>query len=243
MKKAFILLLTAILLLMAHSSLAQCPSGSNRNLILTEGMAEIAGQNDSAKISLAVVTEGRNLDQVGLENADQTNAVLRGIKELNIENLKLKTANYRVSPQKDYKARPPKIKGYEVSNSIEVTLEGFNPEPLSRNVSKVIEKALEGGSNNINHIQFYIKNSGLLEKDALKQATREAMDRARILAEAAGVKLKRVVSLSTQPSHIPPRPQMLRAAEMKTEAAAAPPMEIGESQIRVSVNIAYEIEP
>ncbi|MGB6011472.1 MAG: SIMPL domain-containing protein, partial [Desulfobacterales bacterium] len=79
--------------------------------------------------------------------------------------------------------------------------------------------------------------------DALKLATREAMDRARTLAEAAGVKLKRVVSLSTQPIQIPPRPQMLRAAEMKTEAAAAPPMEIGESQIRVTVSIAYEIEP
>jgi len=243
MKRAFILLLTATLLFMAHSSLAQCPSASNRNVILTEGMAEVTGQNDSAKISLAVVTEGRNLDQVSSENTGKTNAVLKGIKGLNIKNLKLKTANYRVAPQKDYKARPPKIKGYEVSNAIEVILEGFNPEPLSKNVSKIIGKALESGSNNINYIQFYIKNKGLLEKDALKRATQEAMDRARILAEAAGVKLKRVVSLSTQPIHIPPRPQMLRAAEMKTEAAAAPPMEIGESQIRVTVNIAYEIEP
>ncbi|MBW2710538.1 MAG: SIMPL domain-containing protein [Deltaproteobacteria bacterium] len=243
MKRAFILLLTAILLLMAHSSLAQCPSGSDRNLILTEGMAEVTGQNDSAKISLAVVTEGRNLEQVSSENTAKTNAVLKGIKGLNIKNLKLKTANYRVTPQKDYKARPPKIKGYEVSNAIEVSLEGFEPGPLSKNVSKIIGKALESGSNNINHIQFYIKNKQPLEKDALKQATREAMDRARTLAETAGVKLKRVVSLSTQPIHIPPRPQMLRAAEMKTEAATAPPMEIGESQIRVTVNIAYEIEP
>ena len=241
MKRAFILLLTATLLLMAHSSLAQCPSGSDRNLILTEGMAEVTGQNDSAKISLAVVTEGRNLEQASSENAGKIDAVLKGLKDLRIENLKLKTANYRVSPQKDYKARPPKIYGYEVSNAIEVTLAGFEPEPLAKNVSKIIGKALESGSNNINHIQFYINNKQPLEKDALKLATREAMDRARTLAEAAGVKLKRVVSLSTQPIHIPPRPQMLRAAEMKTEAA--PPMEIGESQIRVTVSIAYEIEP
>ncbi len=243
MKSAFILLLTATLLLMAHSSLAQCPSSSNQNLILTEGMAEMTGQNDSAKISLAVVTEGRNLEQVSSENAGKTNTVLKGIKSWNIKNLKLKTTNYRVVPQKDYKARPPKIKGYEVSNAIEVTLEGFEPEPLSKNVSKIIGKALESGSNSINHIQFYINNKQPLEKDALKHATREAMDRAKTLAEAAGVKLKRVVSLSTRPIHTPPRPQMLRAAEMKTETAHAPPMEIGESQVRVTVNIAYEIEP
>jgi uncharacterized protein YggE len=242
MKRAFIPVLTVSLLLMAHSTLAQCPSAWDRNLILTQGMAEVMGQNDSARISVAVVTQGRNLEQVSSENAGKTKAVIQAIKGLNIKDLKLKTSNYCVTPQRDYKARPPKIKGYEVHNAIEITLEGFEPEPLSKNVSMMIGKALESGSNNINHIKFYIKNKSTLEKEALKQSTQQAMDRARTLAEAAGVKLKRIVSLSTQPIHIPIRQHMLRAAGMKTEASAAPPIEIGESQIRVQVSIAYEIE-
>ncbi|MBW2013458.1 MAG: SIMPL domain-containing protein [Deltaproteobacteria bacterium] len=200
------------------------------------------GQNDSAKVSVAVVTKGRDLEKVSSENAGRTKAVIQAVKGLNIKDLKLKTSNYRVTPQKDYKARPPKIKGYEVHNVIEITMEGFEPEPLSKNVSMIIGKALESGSNNISHIQFYIKNKAALEKEALKRSTREAMDRARTLAEAAGVKLKRIVSLSTQPIHIPTRAHMFRAAEMKAEAPGAPPIEIGESQIRVQVNIAYEIE-
>jgi len=242
MKRAFIPVLTVSLLLMAHSTLAQCPSAWDRNLILTQGMAEVMGQNDSARISVAVVTQGRNLEQVSSENAGKTKAVIQAVKGLNIKDLKLKTSNYRVTPQRDYKARPPKIKGYEVHNAIEITLEGFEPEPLSKNVSMMIGKALESGSNNINHIQFYIKNKSALEKEALKQSTQQAMDRARTLAKAAGVKLKRIVSLSTQPIHIPTRQHMLRAAGMKTEAPVAPPIEIGESQIRVQVSIAYEIE-
>ena len=242
MKKAFIPVLTVSLLLIAHSIFAQCPSASDRSLILTHGMAEVMGQNDSARISVSVVTQGRNLEQVGSENAGKTKAVIQAVKGLNIKDLKLKTSNYRVTPQRDYKARPPKIKGYEVHNAIEITLEGFEPEPLSKNVSMMIGKALESGSNNINHIQFYIKNKSALEKEALKQSTQEAMDRARTLAEAAGVKLKLIVSLSTQTIHIPTRQHMLRAAGMKTEASAAPPIEIGESQIRVQVSIAYEIE-
>jgi len=242
MKRAFIPVLTVSLLLMAHSIFAQCPSASDRSLILTQGMAEVMGQNDSARISFSVVTQGRNLEQVSSENAGKTKAVIQAVEGLNIKDLKLKTSNYRVTPQRDYKARPPKIKGYEVHNAIEITLEGFEPEPLSKNVSMMIGKALESGSNNINHIQFYIKNKSALEKEALKQSTQEAMDRARTLAEAAGVKLKRIVSLSTQPIYIPTRQHMLRAAGMKTEASAAPPIEIGESQIRVQVSIAYEIE-
>jgi uncharacterized protein YggE len=242
MKKAFIQLVAVSLMLITQSAFAQCPSAGDRNLILTDGMAEVTGQNDSAKVSVAVVTQGRNLEQVSLENADKTKAVIQAIKGLNIKDLKLKTSDYRVTPQRDYKARPPKINGYDVHNAIEITLEGFEPEPLSKNISMMIGKALESGSNTINQIQFYIKDKSVLEKQALKQSTQEAMDRARTLAEAAGVKLKRIVSLSTQPIHIPTRQPMLRAAGMKSEASAAPPIEIGESQIRVQVRIAYEIE-
>ena len=243
MKRANVSVLMASLVFIAHSTFAQSPPASDRNLILTEGTAEVMGQNDSAKIAIAVVTNGRNLEQISSENADKTKGVLKAIKGLNIKALKLKTSNYRVTPQKDYKARPPKIKGYEVHNAIEVTLEGFEPEHLSKHVSKIVGEALESGANNIHHIQFYIKNKEALEKEALTQATQEAMDRARTLAKAAGVKLKRIASLSTHPIHIPPRPHMFRAADMKAEAGApAPPIEIGESQIRVQVSVMYEIE-
>ena len=243
MKRVFIPILIASILFIAHSTFAQCQSASDRNLILTEGIAEVTGQNDSAMISIAVVTNGKNLEQASSDNDSKTKAVLKAIKGLNIENFKIKTTNYRVTPQKDYKARPPEIKGYEVHNAIEVKLEGFEPIHLSKHVSKIVGKALESGANNIHHIQFYIKNKEQLEKKAITQATQQAMDRAKVLAKAAGVKLKRIASLSTQPMHIPPRPYMRRLAAMNTEAGAqAPPIESGESQIRVQVTVAYEIE-
>jgi hypothetical protein len=243
MKRAFILVLTVYFCLVANSVFAGSPTASDRNLILTEGTAEVMGQNDSATIFIAVVTDGRKLEQAGSENADKTKAVITAINGLNIKHLKLETSNYRVTPQRDYKARPPKITGYEVSNAIVVTLEGFENQPLSKHVSKIVGKALESGANAIQRIQFYLKDKSALEKKALKLATQEAMERAKTLAEAAGVTLKGIVSLSTQPMYSPPQPHMLRAAEMKSDAGAmAPPMEIGESRIRVQVSIAYEIE-
>ncbi|MFZ0484340.1 MAG: SIMPL domain-containing protein [Desulfobacterales bacterium] len=243
MKRAFILVLTACFCLVANFVFAGSPAASDRNLILTEGTAEVMGQNDSATIFVAVVTDGRKLEQAGSENAEKTKAVITAIKGLNIKHLKLETSNYRVTPQRDYKARPPKIKGYEVSNAIMVTLEGFETEPLSKHVSRIVGKALESGANAIQRIQFYLKDKSALEKKALKLATQEAMERAKTLAQAAGVTLKGIVSLSTQPMYSPPQPHMLRAAEMKADTGAmAPPMEIGESRIRAQVNIAYEIE-
>lgn len=243
MKRKFISVLTASLLLIACSALAQSSFGPEPRLIHTEGKAEVTGQNDSAKISIAVLTDGRNLEQVSSENASRTKAVMEAIRGLHIEGLKLETSNYRITPQKDYQNKPLKIKGYEVYHEIEVTLESFGPENLSEHVSKTVGKALENGANDVNHIQFYIKDKRSLEKEALTRATREAVDRAKTLAEAAGVKLKRIASLSTHPIEIPIRPSMMRAAEVKVgREAAGPPIEVGESQIRVEVSLAYEIE-
>ena len=243
MERKFISVLTASLLFIACSALAQSPCAPEPRLIQTEGTAEITARNDSAKISIAVLTDGRNLDQVSSENASRTKAVMAAIRDLHIENLKLETSNYRVTPQKDYQIKPPKIKGYEVYHVIEVILESFGPEHLSGHVSKTVGKALESGANDVNYIQFYIKDKKPLEKEALTQATREAMDRAKTLAEAAGVKLKRIATLSTHPINPPIRPSMLRAADMKVGGeAVAPPIETGESQIRAEVALAYEIE-
>ena len=243
MKRAFVLILTACFCLVANFAFAGSSSASDRNLILTEGSAEVMGQNDSATIFIAVVTEGRKLEQVSSENANKTKAVVTTLKGLNIKHLKLETSDYRVTPQRDYKVRPPKINGYEVSNAVMVTLEGFETDPLSHHVSRIVGEALESGSNTIQRIQFYLKDKSALEKKALTLATQEAMERAKTLAEAAGVKLKGIVSLSTQPIYEPPQPHMLRAAEMKADAGTmAPPMEIGESRIRAQVSIAYEIE-
>jgi len=240
MKNISIPILTACLLLIAPSGFAQSTQSLDRNLIITDGTGEILAQNDSAKISIAVVTDGRNLDVVSSENAAKTKAVLDALKGLGIENFKLKTSGYRVTPQRDYKARPPLIKGYEVFNAIEATMEGGTPEQLSQQVTKIIGKALDSGANSIQFVQFYIKNRESLENEALKKAVAQAVERAKTMAAAAGVKLRRIVSLSTQPQQMP---QMLRAVEMKADAAMAPPMEIGESRVNAQVSIMYEIEP
>ena len=233
------LFLMVVLVAMASSANGQSPM-PDRNLIVTEGEAETVGQNDSARISLSIVTEGRKLVQVSEDNARKSEKVLKALK---IRKLKLRTGSYRVTPKRDYKIRPPKIRGYEVRNTITVTLEGHAPGPLSLHISRIVGSALEQGANSIQAVQLYIKDKGPLEREALRQATRKAMDKVRVLAEAAGVKLKRLVSLSTHPVSTRTTPPLVRMTRMKAESEAmAPPIETGESVIRVRVEVVYEIK-
>ncbi len=243
MRASFPVVISACFVLLFTSACAQSPMDADRNFIYTEGTAEVTGQNDSARISIAVRTEDRDIEKTASENAGRTKAVLRALEDAGIENLRLETRNYRITPQKDYSAKPVKVTGYEVYNEIEVTMEGLDPGTLSSHISKVLGKAIEAGANDIHNILFYIKEKKPLEKEGLSRATREAIDRAETLAEAAGVTLKRIASISTQPISAPVKPQVFRSAKMALESnAVAPPMESGESTINVHVSIAYEME-
>lgn len=242
MKPLFFISIALFIAAMPNAAIAQSQYLLNRNLIFAEGTADVSGQNDSARISLSVQSEAREMEKAAADNATKTEAVLQAVKTLRIKDLKVKTRNYRVSPQKDFKAKPPVTKGYEVHNEIEITMEGFAPRELSDQVSKVIGATLKNGANSVSNIQFYIKDKQELEKQGLNLATKAAMAQAKILASAAGVELGRIASISTQPTAVPIRAQMFRAAEMAAQdASIEPPIESGESKIHFRVSVVYEI--
>jgi hypothetical protein len=242
MNPLFFLSLVIFFAAMPNAAIAQSQNLLNRNLIFAEGTADVTGQNDSARIFLSVQSEARDMETAAADNAAKTEAVLQAVKALPIKDLKIKTRNYRITPQKDYKAKPPATKGYEVRNEIEIATEGFAPKELSTQVSKVIATALKSGANTVHSIQFYIKDTQELEKQGLRLATQEAMAQAQILASAAGVKLGRIVSISTQPIAVPIRAEMFRSAGVAAqEASMEPPIESGESKIFFRVSVVYEI--
>lgn len=244
MKKITIFSLMLYFTLAAQPCLAQPSSGGDRSLIATHGSAEVTAENDSVMVSIAVMTEGTQLNRASSENDKKTRTVLQAIKSLEIKDLKIKTSGYRVTPQKDYKAQPPVIKGYEVFNAIEVILEGWASAQLSQHVTDIIDRALDSGANTIQSVRFYIKDGRALELEASKQAVARAMERAEIMAAAAGVKLKRIVSLSTQPGQALPVPRLFQDISMKSVAVeGTTPIEIGESRIGALVEIIYEIGP
>lgn len=243
MKAFFLFLLTFCLTSLPNNVSAQSQHTLDRNFIFTQGTAEITGQNDSARIHISVQTEAREMEKAAADNAAKTDAVIEAIKALDIRDLKKKTANYRVTPKKDFKARPPVIRGYEVVNEIVITTEGFEPKELSAQVSKVVGTALEAGANMIRNIQFYINDRASLEKQGLRLATQEAVEQANVLAEAAGVRLGRIVSISTQPIAVPFRGDMFKAAgRVAGDASMEPPIESGESSISVHVDVVHEME-
>src|SRR6185369_225442 len=102
-------------------------SGRDENRRITRVMVAadsiIQAQPDTAIISVAVVTQNRTAITAQQDNAAKTDAVVRALKAAAGSGAEVKTSGYSLQPQRVYKeGQPPTITGYEVRNSVTVTL-------------------------------------------------------------------------------------------------------------------------
>lgn len=244
MKK--VIFFAAIICLFFSFGICNATEGSHKdkNLIITDATSEASGDNDSALVSLTIVTENRILDKAVTENSTRANKVISSLKSLNLKGARFQTCNFSIQPQMDYKIKPYRIVGYQVRNTINAILEILPQAELSSSVSKIVDSSVAMGANEVSGVTFYIKNKDELERQALKQATAKAIEKAKVLAQAAGVTLKQIVTLSTNYSSQPPMPRRMDYGGMNMmKAEMAPtPIEAGESKVSAMVNLSYEIE-
>ncbi len=209
-------------------------------LLQTNASAEVIGTNDSVTLVVSIVTENKKLETAHKENATKAAAVLAAINDMHLQNLVSKTLAYQVYPQRNYNDHQ-EIIGYRVQHSLAFTLEVMKPEALSLTASQIVDTALSHGANQVPTINFYIKDANALLQQALAKATKYAMAKAQIMAQAASVQLGALYNLSSQsqePAGFPHAPQ----AAMVKAASAGTPIEAGETRITATVYLSYIIK-
>ncbi|MGL4404149.1 MAG: SIMPL domain-containing protein, partial [Notoacmeibacter sp.] len=70
---------------------------------------------------------------------------------------------------------------------------------------------------------------------------KEAVDKAKVLVEAAGAKLGKIINISESSNAPTPMPMMAARLEMDAAAPKSVPMAAGESSYMVNVNVSFEI--
>lgn len=222
-------------LLAGPPSHAQNVQYDKRTLTVT-GKGEMSASPDVAYLNLAVETMAKNASQAVKENAEKTNSVMEAIKAKLGENDKVSTAGYNLSPVHEYNNQTNKseFKGYRASNQIVVEVHNL------KQIGAIIDSTAEAGLNNISGLRFDTTKSAELRKKALSEAVGDAKATAEVLAQAAGVKITRILQLS--PSYDYPVPVYGDYAMAKEAAAAPTPIEPGDLTISATVNIVFEIE-
>ena len=218
------------------------PGGDNNRRVtrvMVAGDSIVQAQPDTAILTLSVVTQNRAAIQAQQENAAKTDAVVSVLKTVAGAGAEVKTSGYSVQPQRVYKeGQPPTITGYEVRNSVTVTT-----SDLSK-LGAIIDAAAQAGSNDISGIAFTLRQDRQARDRALGEATQEALGKARMIANALGGRVVRIVEVQEEGfQQRPPVPiYQTEGIVADMRAKVATPIEVGSLEITSRVQVIAEVE-
>ncbi|MCK4822622.1 SIMPL domain-containing protein, partial [bacterium] len=142
----------------------------------------------------------------------------------------IKTSAFTLSPiyEKGNRLRPS---GYRVRNTVVL-----KTKDLDR-VGMFIDEASKAGADRIGSLTFGNDKEEQFRKEARVEALRDAMRNAEDLAKAAGLTIKRTLSIS----YAPRRAYMPRSVLVASAADTATPVEVGQIPIEATVNVIFEV--
>ncbi|MEP3890656.1 MAG: SIMPL domain-containing protein [Hellea sp.] len=189
---------------------------------------------DMATVSAGVVTQGKTAREAMFGNATKMTRVFEELEAAGIERKFITTSQLSLQPKYNYQNRQsPKIEGYEARNTVSAKTYDLDT------VGAMLDALVKAGVNNINGVQFSIKDSKAAKDKAREDAIREAREKAESMAAAAGVKLGKLKSLSESGGNF--RPQPVAYAMEARSAGGSTPVSAGEQAISVTVNMSYDI--
>jgi uncharacterized protein YggE len=160
--------------------------------------------------------------------------VIDAIKAAGVAEADIATSGFSISPvyanQRSGDQAPPAIIAYEVSNQVTVKIRDISAS------ATVLDRVVAAGANRINGIRFDVAEPEPMRDEALQLAIADARRKAELMAEAAGVRLVRVLTVSAYGNA---QPVFERAAF----AAAAVPIMGGERAISANATLTFEIAP
>lgn len=233
-------LMLLVILCAALSLVAGCAKKSNTATKVTvAGEAVTRVEPDSAVLVLSVVTQSAQAITAQQENARKSDAVANAVKATAGSNVEIKTSDYTLQPQYDPRdTRLPKIVGYDARNSVIVTMSDLNK------VGAVIDAASRAGANSIDGISFVLRQTSPARGQALADATQQAMNKARSIAQALGGHVARVVEEheGSTVSGSPPMDYDSITRGYSAEKRVLTPIAAGQLSIKSNVQLIVEIE-
>ncbi len=200
-----------------------------------QGEAEILSRPDQATVTLGVGHAAPTADQAQARVNEKMQAVMQSLRDLGVPEESIQTASISLNPTyaPPNRGDAPLITGYQASNTVYIRLDRLDQ------VGPVLDAATRMGGNEIQGIQFDLKDDEDLRQAALAQATKKAYAKAQAMAAALGLKLGRVIELNESPTQVRPLYQQARALAVSD---APTPVASGQISVRALVTLRCALE-
>jgi len=232
MLKSRVLFSALVIAAAAFAPLSAQAAEKLEKLVTVTGEGMVTATPDSAIIRLGVSSQGKTARAASDANAKDMSAVLAAIKETGIAERDIRTTSLSLNPIYDpNKTGPARLTGFRANNQVSVKIRDIGKLP------SVLDRAIAAGANEMSGIEFLVSTQAKLLDQARAAAIADARRKAELYANAAGMKVGRVMAIAEEGSAPPTRLYQALRAGAAPSIAIAP----GEQSLRAVVTVSYEL--
>jgi len=226
------IMITAAICLAASAVMADVAETPMRQVVV-QGTGQVAVVPDMAVVTIGVENRAANAAQAMAGTSEKVARLIEIANETGVALRDLQTSqlNLRTDYVHSNNGQPPQIAGYIASNMLTIRLRDIDAAP------ETLDRLVSAGANQLHGVQFTVQDPTPHMNEARRLAVADAMAKANLYAEAAGVKTGAVLRIE-EPQSGGSFPMM------RMEMATAPsgvPMAAGEQNISANILVVIEI--
>jgi len=227
-------LFPAVLLAVAVTLPAQAQEAAPPRVITVTGEAVVAAIPDLAYVSIGVTEEATAAAEALRAMSEAMTAVMARLEAAGIAPTDLQTGQLSLEPRYDHSSNDgvPKMTGFVATTMLDVRVRDLDL------LGTVLDAVVQDGANRLGGVRFDLTDREPALDAARRDAVAVARARAELYAEAAGVTLGDLQSLSEQQNYGGPQPMFARDMAMESMPV---PMAAGEVNLSASVTLVYAI--
>jgi len=210
--------------------------------IWVTGEGKVSVVPDVAILNLGVEVQAVTVAEAQSYAATVMTAVLAELDNRGIAEKDIQTRHFSIYPVRRWSEKEGKeaLLGYRVTNTVMVKVRKVD------DTGTIIDAVARAGGDyiRINNISFTVDDPTVYHKEVREKAMADAEAKAKQLADLGNVKLGRLTFINESGGFTPVAREMVMEVAPMPAGAPAPMMPIspGETEIRLTVQVAYSIE-
>lgn len=167
-------------------------SGADLRTLTVNGEGSAVVPADVAYIHLGVVTESETVTKAMESNKTATNNVFTALAKTEVAKKDVCVHSFTVSQKYKYvKDDESKLVGYVVRSDLKITVKN-----LDKVVGLLSSLTVDGHANSVSGVFFDVLDKTKVSDEAKTAAVKDAFRRAKLLADASGVKVGKVLTIN-----------------------------------------------
>ncbi len=211
------------------------PAAAQDRTLTVTGTGEAVATPDMARISIGVMQQAPTAAEAVRAMSADMDTVLASLAAAGIPDADIQTSGLRIDVQQTYveATQSSRITGYVAVTDVSVTVNDLTT------LGQTLDAVVQEGANQMNGLVFDLQDRKPALDAARRAAVADARDKATLYADAAGVALDDVITV-TEAVAGGGMPQPL--ARMAMDSAESIPVAPGQITITADVTVTWEID-